>query len=105
MDLGLKGLKGTGCRGSSGLGFATALELSNEGVLVAINGRDPGRLADAADRIQSQTGMTVFPDPGDLADPEFDEVDRRPCCSGARRPGFAGDERRRSTARGIRDLR
>ncbi len=48
MDLGLKGLKALVAGGSSGLGFATARELSNEGAQVAINGRDPGRLADAA---------------------------------------------------------
>jgi 3-oxoacyl-[acyl-carrier protein] reductase len=51
MDLGLTGRRAAVAAGSSGLGFATAAALAAEGAHVAICARDPGRLADAVDRI------------------------------------------------------
>lgn len=69
MDLGLKGLKAFIAGGGSGLGYATALELANEGTQVAISGRNEARLAEAARIIQEQTGSSAFPIAGDLLDP------------------------------------
>ncbi|MCX7621274.1 MAG: SDR family oxidoreductase [Acidimicrobiales bacterium] len=51
MDLGIKGRKAAVAASSSGLGFAAAKALAAEGVSVAINGRDPDRLAAAVEQI------------------------------------------------------
>jgi 3-oxoacyl-[acyl-carrier protein] reductase len=51
MDLGLSGRRAAVAAASTGLGFASAAALAAEGVQVAICGRDPGRIADAAARI------------------------------------------------------
>ncbi|GAA3672913.1 MULTISPECIES: SDR family oxidoreductase [Acetobacter] len=47
MDIGLRGKVAVVTGGSSGIGLATARELLNEGMAVAICGRDPARLEDA----------------------------------------------------------
>ena len=47
MDLGIEGRRAAVAAGSAGLGLATAQALVNEGVQVAICGRDPERLAAA----------------------------------------------------------
>jgi len=47
MDLGIAGRRAVVAAGSAGLGLATAQALVDEGVLVAICGRDPERLAAA----------------------------------------------------------
>lgn len=47
MDLGIAGRRAVVAAGSAGLGLATAQALVDEGVLVAICGRDPDRLAAA----------------------------------------------------------
>jgi 3-oxoacyl-[acyl-carrier protein] reductase len=51
MDLGLTGKRAAIAGASGGLGFATAAALVAEGALVAICGRDEGRIADAAVRL------------------------------------------------------
>lgn len=51
MDLGLGGRRAAVAAASGGLGFASAAALAAEGVLVAICGRDRGRITDAAARI------------------------------------------------------
>lgn len=51
MDLGLQGRTAAVAAASAGLGFATAQALANEGVRVAICGRDEGRITAAAARI------------------------------------------------------
>jgi len=51
MDLGLRDRVALICGGSSGLGYATAERLLGEGARVALNGRDPARLAQAVVRL------------------------------------------------------
>jgi 3-oxoacyl-[acyl-carrier protein] reductase len=51
MDLGIEGRRAAVAAGSSGLGLGAASALAAEGVHVAICGRDPQRLAVAADQI------------------------------------------------------
>ncbi len=53
MDLGISGRRAAVAAGTSGLGLASATALAAEGVHVAICGRDPQRLADAAAEIGS----------------------------------------------------
>jgi len=62
MDLDLKGKRALLTGASSGLGFATAALLSEEGARVAINGRDERKLQEAAARI----GAVAVP--GDLGE-------------------------------------
>lgn len=52
MDLGIAGRTAIVCASSRGLGFACAEALVAEGVRVVVNGRDAGRLAEAADRLR-----------------------------------------------------
>src|SRR4051794_33987393 len=51
MDLGIAGRRAVVAASTSGLGFATAQALAAEGVQVAVCGRHPERVAQAADRI------------------------------------------------------
>lgn len=51
MDLAISGRTAAVAGGSAGLGFATAQALANDGVRVAICGRDANRVADAATKI------------------------------------------------------
>src|SRR5262249_36466460 len=53
MDLGLQNRIAIVTGGSNGLGFATARRLAAEGAAVAICGRDPARLKEAAERLRS----------------------------------------------------
>jgi 3-oxoacyl-[acyl-carrier protein] reductase len=69
MDLGLKGKRAFVLGSSRGLGFATALLLAEEGVSVAINGRDQEKLARAREKIHQQTGGQVIALQGDVSDP------------------------------------
>lgn len=62
MDLKVKGLRALVTGASSGLGFATARLLAAEGARVALNGRDPDKLAKAAREIRAE-GV-----PGDLSE-------------------------------------
>ncbi|MCZ7554142.1 MAG: 3-oxoacyl-ACP reductase [Anaerolineae bacterium UTCFX2] len=66
MDLGLAGLRVLVTGGSSGLGFATALELAREGALVAVNSRDLGRIEQAIEKIKNETGQVAIAAAGDL---------------------------------------
>ena len=59
MDLGLFGKKALVSGSSRGLGFATALGLSQEGCEVTINSRDLERIRVAEQNITSQTGNKV----------------------------------------------
>ena len=52
MDLGISGRHAIVCASSSGLGLACAIALAQEGVHVAINGRDEERLAAALKQVQ-----------------------------------------------------
>lgn len=67
MDLGLTGKRALVLAASSGLGKATALELSREGAVVAICSRNQGRADAAAEEIRAETGGTVYPFVADVA--------------------------------------
>jgi 3-oxoacyl-[acyl-carrier protein] reductase len=69
MDLGLQGKRALLTGASRGLGYATARLLAHEGCRVAINGRDPERLASAAKMLSEETGSQVLAFAGDVADP------------------------------------
>ena len=69
MDLGIKGRKAIVCASSRGLGRACATALAAAGCAVAVNGRDPARLAETADAIRAATGAEVVAVSGDLDDP------------------------------------
>lgn len=59
MDLKIKGKKAAVAAATKGLGFATAKSLIEEGVQVAICGRDSGRVAEAVDKLGGDTiGIT-----------------------------------------------
>ena len=70
MELGLRDKVALVTGASRGLGFATARALSQEGARVAINGRNPERLHQAAVSIQQETGHPVLALPGDVTHPE-----------------------------------
>lgn len=59
MDLGLADKRALVCASSQGLGFACATALSREGVAVVINGREQGKLEQAAENIRAATGGEV----------------------------------------------
>jgi 3-oxoacyl-[acyl-carrier protein] reductase len=66
MDLGLKGKTALVAGASSGLGFASAMELAAEGASVAISSRTESALTVAADKIRAATGAKVLAVPGDV---------------------------------------
>jgi len=70
MDLGLAGARALVCGSSRGLGFATASTLAAEGAEVAINGRNPKRLEEAARQLRSSATVKVVALAGDVATPE-----------------------------------
>ncbi|MCO5108681.1 MAG: SDR family oxidoreductase [Burkholderiaceae bacterium] len=59
MDLGIAGKWALVCGASKGLGYGCALSLAREGVNLVINARTPGPLAEAAQRIGDESGVTV----------------------------------------------
>ena len=74
MDLGLAGLKALITGASRGLGFATADLLTSEGAMIAINSRNPERIALAAHELQLKHGKDVYALPGDVSEPAFPMV-------------------------------
>jgi 3-oxoacyl-[acyl-carrier protein] reductase len=60
MDLGLKGKYDLVAGASKGLGYAVARALAAEGAHVSISSRDEKGIADAARRMQTETGSTVL---------------------------------------------
>jgi NAD(P)-dependent dehydrogenase (short-subunit alcohol dehydrogenase family) len=69
MDLGLEGSTALITGASKGIGFASAKLLAAEGCDVAINGRDPDRLQQAATELAEQSGRKIVPLPGDMSEP------------------------------------
>ncbi|GAA0798283.1 SDR family NAD(P)-dependent oxidoreductase [Spirilliplanes yamanashiensis] len=67
MDLQLRDKVAVVTGGSAGIGLAVAAGLAAEGVHVAICGRDPGRLAEAADGLRAAHGVRVLPVEADVA--------------------------------------
>jgi 3-oxoacyl-[acyl-carrier protein] reductase len=62
MDLEIRDRVALVCGGSSGLGFAVAEALLAEGARIALNGRDPDRLARAVERLGAPADRVVgFP--------------------------------------------
>lgn len=74
MDLQMIGLKALVAGASRGLGYAVALGLAREGCQVAINSRDEGKLAKAAEALHAETGVQAFPVAGDLTQPGVPDV-------------------------------
>lgn len=70
MDLGIAGKRALVTGASAGLGFATALALSREGVKVTINSRSESRLAEAAARIEKESGQRPAAVVADIALPQ-----------------------------------
>ncbi len=68
MDLGLDGTRALITGGSRGIGFAVAEALAAEGAAVGLVARDPGGLADAAERL-GKHGVAVATAAADVADP------------------------------------
>lgn len=66
MDLGIAGRHAIVCASSRGLGRACAESLAGEGVHVTLNGRDAGRLEDAARRIRDAGAVQVRTVVGDI---------------------------------------
>jgi 3-oxoacyl-[acyl-carrier protein] reductase len=69
MDLNLKGKKALVTGSSRGLGFATALGLSQEGCEISINSRDPEKIRAAEHKISRQTGYKVSSFSADITQP------------------------------------
>jgi 3-oxoacyl-[acyl-carrier protein] reductase len=67
MDLNLKGKKAVVGGGSSGLGYACALELASEGADVAIVARNEERLSESVEKIRAATGRNIIGIKADLA--------------------------------------
>jgi hypothetical protein len=62
MDLGIAGRTAIVCASSKGLGRACAVELARAGCRVAINGRDPARLAQIRDELLRHLGPHLLGD-------------------------------------------
>lgn len=73
MDLQLVDKRALVTGASRGLGYATALGLAREGARVAINSRDKEKLAGAAKKISTESGVNTQPLPGDVSDPALPE--------------------------------
>jgi len=69
MDLGLEGKIALVTGASRGLGYATARGLALEGTRVALNSRDPEKLAKAVKALKEESGSQVVACAGDVADP------------------------------------
>lgn len=70
MDLGLKDKVALVTGASSGLGFAAAQVLAQEGAKVVISSRSPERLDEAMTQIQQETGAEVRAAVCDVTDPK-----------------------------------
>jgi len=70
MDLGLKGLRALVTASSQGLGAATATQLALDGARVALNGRDPAKLAQTESYLRQSTGADLVALAGDVSRPE-----------------------------------
>jgi 3-oxoacyl-[acyl-carrier protein] reductase len=70
MDLGLQNKVALIAGASKGLGYAVARALAGEGATVSISSRDEASIAQAASRIERDTGAKVFAMPVDVRSPE-----------------------------------
>ena len=69
MDLGIAGRSAIVCGSSQGLGHACAVAQAEAGVDVVLNGRDVGKLAQAADALSARLGRTVARVAADVTTP------------------------------------
>jgi len=67
MELGLRGRVALVCGASRGLGYAAAMELAREGANVVLVARAEKDIAEAADRIASETGSQALGVAADVA--------------------------------------
>jgi 3-oxoacyl-[acyl-carrier protein] reductase len=79
MDLELTGRRALVCAASKGLGYGCALALAREGVEVAIVARTLGPLLEAAERIESETGIRIVAIAADIATPQGREAALAAC--------------------------
>jgi NAD(P)-dependent dehydrogenase (short-subunit alcohol dehydrogenase family) len=70
MDLRLEGARALITGASKGIGYACAGLLTEEGCDVAINGRNPDRLGEAADSLARSSGRRVLAVDGDMSVPD-----------------------------------
>ena len=103
MELGIENRAAVVLASSGGLGFAVAKTLAEEGVKVALSGRDATRLDSAVDKLQAQFGEAVFGDALDVTDGDalaahlakarkrFGSVDILVTNAGGPAPGRASD--------------
>lgn len=70
MDLGLKDMRALVLASSQGLGAATAAQLALEGAKVAINGRDPSKLAKTQAAMRESTHGDIVAIPADITRPD-----------------------------------
>lgn len=70
MDLGISGKWAIVCASSKGLGFGCAQSLAQEGVNLVMNARSADVLETAAQRIRSETGVTVHAVAADITSAE-----------------------------------
>lgn len=73
MNLGIEGKTAAVTGASSGIGFAIAQALANEGCNLVLASRNEHRLAGAASQIRASTGVSVLEKPGDLSIAAFQE--------------------------------
>jgi 3-oxoacyl-[acyl-carrier protein] reductase len=73
MDLQLSGKRAMVCGASRGLGYAIARGLAGEGCQVAINSRDPDRIAESARKLSAETSSLVIGLSGDVTSPGIPE--------------------------------
>jgi len=66
MDLGIAGRHAVVCASSAGLGLGCAKHLARAGCSVVVNGRDEGKLEQAADALRKETGAEVTAIAGDV---------------------------------------
>ena len=60
MNLGLENKRALVTAASGGLGFASAMALAEDGAVIALCSRDQARADEAAEKIRSATGATVY---------------------------------------------
>ncbi len=73
MDLKLAGKRALVTGATRGLGYATARLLSQEGCIVAINGRDDTRIQTAMLKISNETRQHIYGFAGDVSQPDIPE--------------------------------
>jgi NAD(P)-dependent dehydrogenase (short-subunit alcohol dehydrogenase family) len=103
MDLGVRGKVALVTGASKGIGLASARVLGLDGCNVAINAREPERLAKAAATLHADTGVEVLNVAGDMSQPadvaavvdatlaHFSQIDILVTCAGSSPGGLLED--------------